>query len=411
MTDDPHHPTIKAKDDTKGPDRASSPPERRQRLEPKRALSDAANQWLAKNRSLVLRQTPVWAQALTGVIVAIGTLGVLGSVLFKIDEVVTVQGQLQSIGGSVEVKTPAGGQVEQVFFKDGDRVKKGQLLLRFDTREAAKEAATLTNMIALEQSELASRQATLISREEVLASRKEVLKQRLRTAQSSVAELSELVRTGGFQRLQYLEKKDQVLDLQQQVSEIDEQTSQIRLQADQTRLDSEKNIGDMRNRLVKANLQLQYQNVLAPVDGVVFDPKALPKGVLGAGDRILTLIPLAGLYGRVYVPNKDIGFVKPGQTAKVRVDAFPFQRYGELNARVEQVGADALPPDETSNIYRFPVRLKLERPYLESQGERIPLQNGMAITTNLKLREKRVISLLSDLLVNQVDSVRSLRQQ
>ncbi len=385
--------------------------EPRKRLEPKRAISDAANQWLAKNRNLVLRQTPVWAQTLTGVLIAVGTLGILGGVLFKIDEVVTVPGQLQSIGGSVEVKTPAGGLVEQVFYKDGDRVKKGQLLLRFDTREAAKEAATLNGMIALEQSELLSRQATLASREAVLRGRKEVLQQKLQTSESIVAELSQLVRSGGFQKLQFLERQDQVLDLQKQLSQVDEEQSQIRFQADQLRLDSQKSIGDMRNRLLKANLQLQYQKVVAPVDGVVFDPKARPQGVLGAGERILTLVPQVGLYAQVYVPNKDIGFIKPGQSAKVRVDAFPFQRYGDLDGSVEQVAADALPPDQTSNIYRFQVKLKLQRSYLESKGVRIPLQSGMAITTNLKLREKRVISLLSDLLVNQVDSVRSLRQQ
>ena len=202
-----------------------------------------------------------------------------------------------------------------------------------------------------------------------------------------------------------------MLDLQKQVSEVDEQSAQLRFQNDQLRLDSQKSIGDMRNRLVKANLQLQYQNVLAPVNGVVFDPKARTQGVLGAGERILTLVPMGGLVGQIYVPNKDIGFIKRGQKAKVRVDAFPFQRYGDLEASVEQVAADALPPDQTSNVYRFPVRLRLNRSYLEVQGKKVPLQNGMAITVNLKLREKPVISLVSDLFVQQVDSVRSLRQQ
>ncbi|MFT7658816.1 MAG: hemolysin D [Cyanobium sp.] len=115
------------------------------------------------------------------------------------------------------------------------------------------------------------------------------------------------------------------------------------------------------------------------------------------------------------VSNKDIGFVKTGQEAKVRVkvrvDAFPFTRYGELKAKVTQIGADALEPSEVQNFYRFPVKLELDRSYLESQGVRIPLRSGMAITTNLKLREKRVISLISDLLVDQTDSVKSIRQQ
>ena len=50
---------------------------------------------------------------------------------------VTVQGQLKSIGGTVDVKTPAGGLVAEVLFQDGETVVKGQKLLRFDTREAS----------------------------------------------------------------------------------------------------------------------------------------------------------------------------------------------------------------------------------------------------------------------------------
>ena len=103
--------------------------------------------------------------------------------------------------------------------------------------------------------------------------------------------------------------------------------------------------------------------------------------------------------------------MKPGQSAKVRVDAFPFTRYGELPATVSQIAADALEPNATQSFYRFPVKLKLEKSNLETDGIKIPLKPGMAITTNLKLRDKRVISLVSDLLVDQTDSVLSIRQQ
>ena len=75
------------------------------------------------------RQTPVWAQGFAALLVGLGTV-VVGGIIFRIDEVFTVQGQLKSIGGIVEVKTPAGGRVAEVLFKDGDQGSKGQLLLR-----------------------------------------------------------------------------------------------------------------------------------------------------------------------------------------------------------------------------------------------------------------------------------------
>ena len=91
--------------------------------------------------------------------------------------------------------------------------------------------------------------------------------------------------------------------------------------------------------------------------------------------------------------------------------AFPFTKYGELNASVAQIAADALPPNAVSTFYRFPVKLDLENSYLIRDDVQIPLKSGMAISANLKLRDKRLISLLSDLLVDQTDSIRSLRQQ
>ena len=377
----------------------------------KQKLGDSTNAWLAKNRSLVLRQTPVWAQSMAAIVVALGTITVVGGFLFKIDEVVTVQGQLQSIGGSVELKNPVGGKVAEVFFKDGATVRKGQLLIRFDTRQAADEQRTLKQLIGLEERSLKSRLSTIASQLETLATRSQVLDQKLATKTTITKELKVLVREGGFQRLQLLEQQDQAFELKNQLTELKEQQDQVRLQADQLKLESGKSISQLRNRLHQAELQLQYQNVVAPIAGVVFEPKVRRDGVVSAGETLLKLVPQGGLFAEVFVSNKDIGFVKTGQQAKVRVDAFPYTRYGELKGRVTQIGADALEPDPVQNFYRFPVKLDLNSSYLESQGTRIPLRSGMAVTTNLKLREKRVISLISDLLVDQTDSVKSLRQQ
>ena len=65
-------------------------------------------------------------------------------------------GQLQAITCSTNVKSPAGGKVAAVFFQDGELVKKGQLLVRFATREAADQKAMLTRLIELENRDLES---------------------------------------------------------------------------------------------------------------------------------------------------------------------------------------------------------------------------------------------------------------
>ena len=278
----------------------------------KQKAGDAANRWMARNRSLVLRQTPVWAQSLAAILIGLSTTAVLGGILFRIDEVVTVQGQLKSIGGTVEVKTPAGGRVAEVLFSDGEAVTKGQPLLRFDTRQATDEKQTLTRLISAEQDQLKTQLDTLTSQETTLAGRRAVLQQRIDTQSTILREMESLVEQGGFQRLQFLQQQDQLFELENQINDLKEQENRLKLQAEDVQLQSRKSIDQMRNRLREAELQLQYQNVLAPVTGVVFDPKASVEGVLAAGERILSIVPQQGLYAEVFVPNKDIGFIKPG---------------------------------------------------------------------------------------------------
>ena len=125
----------------------------------------------------------------------------------------------------------------------------------------------------------------------------------------------------------------------------------------------------------------------------------------------MTIIPQQGLKANVFIANKDIGFVKSGQSAQVRIDAFPFTRYGEITGNVDSIGADVLSPDETASYYRFPVSISLSKSNLSSGNFVIPLRSGMSVTANLKLREKRLISLLSDMLVDQTESIRGIRQQ
>ena len=363
----------------------------------KKTVGNGVERWLARNRSLVLRQTPVWAQSTAVIVISLASIAVVGSILFKIDEVVTVQGQLESVTGSVEVKTPAGGQVHQVHFQDGQLVKKGAKLITFDTSRAADTKSTLTKLIDLESQRLASTLQTL-------QSKTLVIQKKLATSREITQQLGFLVKSGGFQRVQYLRQLDNLYQLEAELAN-------IKLEIKNAEINSQKTIDQLENELRQAELQLKYQVVIAPEDGIVFDPKVRPRGVFGAGETLLTIVPQQGLQARIYVPNKDIGFVKTGQKAQVRVDAFPFTRYGELKGLVAQIGADALPPDDTSSVYRFPIKLTLDKSFLQTKDNIIPLMSGMSITANLKLREKRVISLVSDLLVDQTESIKSIRQQ
>lgn len=372
---------------------------------------DVANKWLAKNRSLVLRQTPIWAQSLAIILMLLGSGAVIGGILFRVDEVVTAQGQLKSIGGVFEVKTPVGGKISQVFFKDGSMVRKGQQLLIYDTREVLQEQATLKSLIKLENQKLITELSSYESQLSSLARQKKVLEKKYETNKIILENMKSLLAVGGFQRLQYLQRQDELYALENQISELEERRERINLGVENANINNMRNMDQLNNSLKQAEFKLSYQNVLAPIDGIVFDPKVSENSVLASGERILSIVPQKGLFAEVFIPNKDIGYISVNQPAKIRVDAFPFSRYGEIEGKISQIGAEALAPDSKANYYRFPVKIALDKYYLNDKNSKIPLSSGMSITTNLKLRDKPVISLISDVFVNQADSVRSLRQQ
>lgn len=148
------------------------------------------------------------------------------------------------------------------------------------------------------------------------------------------------------------------------------------------------------------------------MDGVVFDLKATPGYVTPPNqtEPLLKIIPADSLVAEVDVTNKDIGFVRTGMPVDVRIDSFPYSEFGGVDGEVEYVGSDALPPDQTYQFYRFPVRIKLDSQELVSHGREIPLQSGMSVTANIRVREKRtVMSIFTELFTKKIESLETVR--
>ena len=354
------------------------------------------DKWMSKNRSLVLRQTPVWAQGVALVVFGLGAVSITAASIFRIDEVVTVQGRLVPTQGSVEIKSPVSGKLTNVSVSDGDLVKKGQIIASFDTRKASTDIGTYNTLLAIEEE---SRQ----KKNNIFESRKSVLIGKLKTNKFILDNLKDLVESGGFQQIQYLEKLDQVYELENQIKSLD-------LELQRTELEAEKTISQITNALNQAKLVLQYQTLTATSDGLVFDSSIRDGDVVREGETILNIVPQSSLKASVSVSNKDIGFVKVDQKAKIRIDAFPFSTFGEIDGKVESIGADVVRENENSDQYTFPVSISLQKNFLETNDVRIQLKSGMSLQANLRLRDKPVISLLSDLLVDKTESIKSIRQ-
>jgi len=97
-------------------------------------------------------------------------------------------------------------------------------------------------------------------------------------------------------------------------------------------------------------------------------------------------------------------------TVDVRIDSFPFSEYGDIQGELISIGSDALPPDETYDFFRFPAKIRLDDQVLQVNDREIPLQSGMSVSTNIKLREdRRVISLLLERFTKEVETLKNVR--
>ena len=165
-----------------------------------------------------------------------------------------------------------------------------------------------------------------------------------------------------------------------------------------TKLDeSQKQLAQLNNQISEAQVTLDYQNLVSPANGIVFDMRPSSPGFVVTGEEpLLKIVPTDYLVARAYVTNKDIGFIRTGQPVKVRVDAYPYNEFGQLSGFVKSIGSDVLEPDQNFNFYRFPVTITFDADSLDSKSDKLPLLSGMSISANIVLRQRPVISLFAE---------------
>ena len=103
--------------------------------------------------------------------------------------------------------------------------------------------------------------------------------------------------------------------------------------------------------------------------------------------------------------NKDVGFVREGQSAAVKIDTFEYTKYGTLPAHVVHVSRDAV-EDEKKNLL-YAVKIQVDRSEFMVDGKHIPLSAGMSANVEIKTGERRIIEyILSPLLQHQRETLR-----
>lgn len=186
--------------------------------------------------------------------------------------------------------------------------------------------------------------------------------------------------------------------------------------------EAERKRDDAVQQHAKSQAKLSRSKLYAPVDGTVQQLAITTVGqVVTIGQQLMTIVPDDDrLQVEIYVTNADIGFIKPGQEAAIKLDAFPFTRFGTLHGKVVEVATDAVDemtarreqanPISAANSpssagtaggsagqpqnFVYPVMLSLDETAMKVDSASIPLIPGMTLTAEIKTDRRRIIDYL-----------------
>lgn len=149
----------------------------------------------------------------------------------------------------------------------------------------------------------------------------------------------------------------------------------------------------LEHQLDKAKGRKDHRELRAPADGIV-QQLAINTvgGVVTSAQPLMVIVPTGGgVEIEAKILNKDIGFIKEEQPVSVKVAAYPYTRYGDLEGTIEWVAKDAVVDEQLGPIY--PIRIKIESLKLPNSvnGRQGLLSPGMTVTTDVKVGKRRVI--------------------
>ena len=234
-----------------------------------------------------------------------------------------------------------------------------------------------------------------------------------------------LMASNAIAKVELLEKEKELLDIERNISNVKAQKNILEAKANsifeqQNTLKSQKqleyyddlnqlngHLSEITQELIKAKELQRIQALRSPVDGTVQQLSTHTiGGVVTPAESLMVIVPKnTPLEAEVNVLNKDIGFVRGGQSVEIKIDSFPFTKYGTISGRLIHVSQDAVEDERLG--YVFPARIYLNSSKILIDDKWVALGAGMSLTAEIKTGSRRVIDyLLSPLQEYQSEAMR-----
>ena len=423
-------------------------------LKPVSALSRFIKDSLNSRRKVffdspgLLEQSQHWGGLVIWTIAAGTTAGLLWAFLGRVDQTVTASGTLQPLSGKMIVSSPSGGIVRQLFVSEGEIVTKGEVLMvvesegtkaRLQSTQKQLDLLLYENQlfnILLDQagkfdlkllpepprsirSEERTRSVQLTVQE--TSARLGLLRTRLASQKQTLLLKNELLNSlrpvyesGGIAKFNYLTSVDELQRLQSQISETSQQITATTGQAARQVSANSRQILSLEAQLVALQEQQRNLTLKAQQAGEVFNLSVGPGSVIGSGVEVMRIVPdSGGLKAKVFLPNSELGFIKDGMAVKLAISSFPPGEYGYLKGKVKNIGADALESTDQQSADRqrantFPMTVE----FTDNRDKSAILERlapGMQVSANIIVRQRPVITLLTDVFTMGSESLQNSR--
>jgi len=324
----------------------------------------------------------------------------------KAEEVVRARGLVRPISNISQVKNAVSGEIVGLYYTNGDRVEKGELLLQIDVRSLKAQETALKSAYeklrikteGLRQTEksfygttvyIDKRNAAAFTRFQAFSYQKELLEKRYALAEKTRKEALHMppdAITGAKLRELEYEADIQLLNLETYKSSF---IKEISAEYAQCVVELE----DLKSRAEQVRQSIKNSSVYAPIAGRVQEISSLNKNdYLFADQKILNIVPDDGSAYRaeLKIPAKMSGKLEKGMRVKLRFPAFPFHEFGGAEGTVVSIDPDATA--DVNGVLYFTVSADIDKAFLEDRKKRrYPVKSGLETEARIILRERTIL--------------------
>lgn len=342
--------------------------------------------------ALEIQETPPSpaARAVAGTVIALFALFILWSLFGRIDIIAAAQGKIVPSDRSKVIQPLETSVVRAIHVRDGSRVRQGELLVEIETTaDADRERLSNEHFAALTE---VARLRALLAGKDSFTPPKGADPAFVRAQQDRLRDQLAQLRALDRQAKAYRELAGKQYVSQMQYLEVERARADKAQEHAAALSEAGTRAHSLSQEVAKAQTRASQQRLTAPIDGVVQQLAVhTVGGVVTPAQQLMVIAPQEGaLEIEAWVENKDIGFIAEDQEAEIKVESFPFTRYGIIEGRVLALSGDAVPIEKVGLVYT--ARVAMSKSVIEVEnGKEVRLSPGMAVTVEIKTGQRRLI--------------------